>query len=261
LVHRWSSPPIKPTPSALFAIVGGWSTLAHYQGWSDERPCGMILKPDHPRRCSAEKLEPDMLYVIPGHGQKSSGYYDPGAVVGAFREADSVRRIAAAVYRRAQAEHVACFVDSEGYYHQRHARMETLAARIERVAVVHLHHDASRSEARHAMAMFDRRSRGGAALAHEMEEMLTLINGAPWRLDVRKIATYDDRREAGAKAWLHRAYGCIDEVYDAPAHVSACLLELGFITHPQTRAWIEQEESIDAVASAIVRGASAWLAR
>lgn len=200
-----------------------------------------------------------MLYVVPGHGQKSPSTYDPGAMVGSFEEAVSVRRIADALLAQAPKLGLPCVVDGEGWYHQRHARMEAQAIGYGRVAVVHLHHDASKSATtRHAMAMFDRRSKGGAALAHELAHDLALIDGAPWGTDVREVPVYDDRRSSQSP-WLYRAYGCIDEVFEAPSHVSACLLELGFLTHPQTRGWLQSGDNVNALANAIARGALAWV--
>ncbi|MFT5684749.1 MAG: hypothetical protein ACI8RZ_005693 [Myxococcota bacterium] len=35
-----------------------------------------------------------LCYIIPGHGQKAPGYFDPGAVSGGLQEAQSVRLIA-----------------------------------------------------------------------------------------------------------------------------------------------------------------------
>ena len=200
-----------------------------------------------------------MIYVIPGHGWKAHDRYDPGAMVGSTEEAVSVRRIADAMLAVAPPL-PPVLVDGEGWYHQRHTRMEKAAREARRVAVVHLHHDASKSGAKHAMAMHDRRSKGGAALArHLAAELMTV--GAPWGPDVREVPVYDDRRAAGENAWLYRAYGCIDEVYDAPAHVSACLLELGFLTHDKTRVWLASGGHTAALAEAILRGAASWLER
>lgn len=207
---------------------------------------------------SAALAREGLLYVVPGHGPRP--WYDPGATVGDAHEAVLVRQLAADIEEAAKAAHLTTKTMGSGYYSARNAAALAAAevSPARRTAVIHLHLNAAGSaSARYAMAMHDKRSKGGGTLAALMAVGMKRIKGAPWGGDVRVMPVYNDRASAGDRAWLYRAYGCIDEVYAGPANISACLLECGFLTDPNLRAWWTDENRRE-LADRIVAGVVEW---
>lgn len=183
------------------------------------------------------------IAIIPGHGWRGPGRFDPGAVGQGLREADIVRELARYVVEY-HPEGARIFDSPEGGPHTYTARRDAAQAWIaegptKEGIVPHLHTNAGSSTAAYSMAMYDPRSTAGRKSA----ERLSLALASASVSDVRPVA-------AVRPNWSHAA-NLIEPTFAAPAGVHAVLIELGFISNPAC-ARLYTADTLRRVARAIV---------
>lgn len=164
------------------------------------------------------------IAIIPGHGWRGPGRFDPGAVGYGVREADVVRDLARYVVEYLP-DDTRIFDSPEGGPHTYTSRRAAAQAWIaegpsKSGIVLHLHVNAGSSTAAYSMAMYDPRSAAGKKVA----ERLSLALASASVSDVRPVA-------ASRPAWSHAA-NLIEPTFTAPSGVCAALIELGFVSNP-----------------------------
>lgn len=189
------------------------------------------------------------LAIIPGHGWRGPGRWDPGAV-GAVEEAAVVRRIAERARQLAPdrvSVHDAAGAGGPGLlYRERHAA--ALAAVGGAPALIlHLHANSAERPGTYPLALHDPRSPRGRGLAAAWAGAIDAARrSAP---SLRGLSACQVR--AATRPDWDRAANLIEPTWTAPATVSAIVVEVGFVNQPG-HAGLWSEAGVEALAVSLV---------
>jgi hypothetical protein len=189
------------------------------------------------------------LALIPGHGWRGPGRWDPGAV-GLVEEAVVARAVAARVLALAPGRvsvHDAAGPAGPGHlYRERHAAALAALGQGPGV-VVHLHLNSARTQGSYPLALHDPRSRRGQGLA---AAWAAAVDAARRSSPSLRGLSPCQVRPAVRPAWDHAA-NLVEPTWSAPAQVSALVLELGFVGQ-QAHADLWTAAGVEALARSVL---------